>query len=64
MCKLSNEEAVAFWNLMMVSDPWPLTKPEENVLQRLADNEAKARGFDSWYVAYHEKWKVQTKKHK
>lgn len=44
----------AFLSLMMCSDPWPCSEEEHEMLIQLAENEAKQRGYDSWYVAYHE----------
>jgi len=44
----------AFLNLMMCSDPWPAGTVDSKVLEELADKESRLRGYDSWYVAFHE----------
>lgn len=48
----------AFLDLMMCSDPWPVVDRDGSdsnaILEGLALDEARARGFDSWIVAYHE----------
>ena len=55
---MTDKEAIAFWNLMMVSDPWPLSETYHDIMWQLADKEAIKRGYDSWIVAYHEFRKV------
>jgi len=48
----------AFLDLMMCSDPWPVVDRDgidsNAILEGLALDEARARGFESWIVAYHE----------
>ena len=51
---MTDDQAVAFWALMMVSDPWPLGGREHAHLLELANAEAKKRGYNSWVVAFHE----------
>jgi len=41
-------------DLLMVSDPWPLSREARVALVTLADAESKIRGFYDWYSAYHE----------
>ena len=51
---MTNTEFRALLNLMMVSDPWPLSKEENDILEHMLDTEARVRGYDGWIVAYHE----------
>lgn len=51
---LKDEEYRALLDLTMASDPTPLTKEAEGHLKSLLDREARARGHQSWEVAYHE----------
>lgn len=51
---MSDEQLQAFLSLMMCSDPWPTTEDEHIILNDLANEESQKRGYDSWYVAYHE----------
>ena len=48
----------AFLDLLMCSDPWPISGASgdaaQNVLILLADDEAIKRGYGSWIDAYHE----------
>lgn len=47
------KELQAFLNLMMVSDPWPLS-PEARVrLEALAGRESRRRGYETWVEAHH-----------
>lgn len=57
----------ALLDLIMCSDPWPVPDMgegtgEEFVL-KLADSEARKRGYDNWVVAFHEhkpRWRVKS----
>jgi hypothetical protein len=51
---MDQKEFRAFLNLMMCSDPWPCTEEDNDVLGNFADAQSRLRGFNSWYVAYHE----------
>lgn len=51
---LTDGQFRALLNLMMVSDPWPLSDEEHDRIDWLLDCEAQARGFDRWTEAYHE----------
>ena len=51
---MNDEELRALMHLLMVSDPSPLTQAQDKALRNLADREARARGFDGWYAAYHQ----------
>ena len=52
--EMSDDEARALWNLIMVSDPWPLSEKEHKLILNLANGEAMKRGYESWEIAYHE----------
>ena len=41
-------------DLFMVSDPWPLTDEQNEVLLDMLNDEAEARGYAEWSEAYHE----------
>ena len=41
-------------DLFMVSDPWPLDKQSQDVIENMLDEEAKKRGFDGWVSAFHD----------
>lgn len=43
----------AFLNLLMASDPWPLSRKEKDILYGLAEHESKKRGYKDWIEAYH-----------
>ena len=44
----------ALLDLMMCSDPWPVSDSEnQDIIKRFAKREARKRGFDSWVAAYH-----------
>ena len=43
----------ALLNLLMVSDPWPLSEPEQQTLIDMADAASRLEGFDNWIDAYH-----------
>lgn len=51
---MNDREFRAFLDLMMCSDPWPSDEPGHEILVGLIEREAKFRGYDSWYVAFHE----------
>lgn len=51
---MNDKEFRTFLNLMMVSDPWPLSKIDNELMEGFANNESVKRGFDNWIVAYHE----------
>lgn len=51
---MNDQEFRALMNLVMASDPSPLSLREDDILNILLDKEAEERGYDSWYVAYHE----------
>ena len=40
-------------NWFMVSDPWPLTEKEHDMIEAFLDEESKKRGEDNWVCAYH-----------
>lgn len=48
-----NSERRCLFDLLMVSDPWPLGPRAQEVLEALADKEAKLMGFPDWITAYH-----------
>ena len=41
-------------DLLMVNDPTPIAADLDDSLQQWAHDEARARGYDGWFVAYHE----------
>lgn len=45
----------ALLNLIMSADPWPVKDGGENqqIIESMATEEAKRRGFDTWVEAYH-----------
>ena len=51
--RLSDRQFQTLMDLTMVSDPWPLDYGNEEITE-LLHAEARSRGFDGWYVAYHE----------
>lgn len=55
---MDDNQYLAFMDLLMCSDPWPVQGDigiyEKEVLEDLANAEARARNFDDWIVAYHE----------
>jgi hypothetical protein len=52
--KLSDEEFRALLSMMMASDPNPAGSKVDDVMVGLVKRESAARGFDSWFTAYHE----------
>jgi len=51
---MNDKEYRAFLNLMMRSDPWPVSDEDQITLEALADKESANRGFKEWITAYHE----------
>ena len=54
---MTDKELRAFLDLMMCSDPWPITWDEgtsEDAMKELANRDSLKRGYDSWIVADHE----------
>ena len=54
---MSDEQYRALLDLMMCSDPWPVTGDDtENqvLVTELANTEAVKRGYENWVDAYHE----------
>ena len=49
---MNDEEFRALLDLLMVSDPWPLTSGR-GALEAFADRIAVARGYADWVEAYH-----------
>ena len=60
---MTDKQYRAFMDLMMCCDPWPVGSESgddgHETLLALADEQAQARGYDSWYVAYHEFMRTQ-----
>ncbi len=53
---MTDKQYRAFLDLLMCSDPWPVNKGGEEgqeILMRLAESEAKHRGYNTWVDAYH-----------
>jgi hypothetical protein len=50
---MTKVEFKAFLDLLMSSDPSPLTDEQDLALQAFADAEAKRHGFQDWIEAYH-----------
>lgn len=50
---MNDEELRAFLNLLMISDPWPLSENEQNILDEFAQRESKKRGYKDWIDAFH-----------
>jgi hypothetical protein len=51
---LTNLERRCLFDLLMVSDPWPLSEKAKQILEGLADKEAVVMGFPDWIAAYHQ----------
>lgn len=49
---MTKYELSALTELMMVSDPWPISSKAKEVLDNLADQSAREHGFSSWIAAY------------
>ena len=50
---VTEETALALFNLLMVSDPWPNSNEENDRLVDFANLVAKKFNYDSWVEAYH-----------
>jgi len=50
---MSDKEYRALINLLMTSDPWPAGEEDAITLKRLADREARDRGYEDWIDASH-----------
>ena len=50
---ITSEQLAAFTELLMVSDPWPLSERSHSVLTELADDASRENGFCDWIEAYH-----------
>lgn len=50
---MSDDLFMLLMNLMMVSDPWPLSEHEQTLLNEALDLEASKRGYESWIDAIH-----------
>lgn len=50
---MNDKELSSLLSLLMVSDPWPLEKEDQEVLEDLANREVEKRGFPGWITAYH-----------
>jgi hypothetical protein len=55
---MNDQQFQALMSYVMATDPDPndfiVTSGDDAIVQSLLDEEAVKRGFDSWYVAYHE----------
>lgn len=51
----------ALLDLIMCSDPWPVQDDgtSQRLIELMATEEAKRRGFDTWVEAYHNLGKVK-----
>lgn len=56
---MSDEIFRILLDLFMVSDPWPLAKESNDLLEAELNRESTARGYDAWQVAFHEFGKVK-----
>ncbi len=52
---MSDKEFIAFMDLLMCSDPWPVVSEQDSqdVLIELAESEARKRGYRDWISAHH-----------
>lgn len=50
---MTNQQFRDFLDLLMKSDPWPLSEEADESLKDLADSEARKRGYDNWTQAFH-----------
>lgn len=57
---MTDKQFRAFLDLMMCSDPWPVTDTGtgdgQDLLLEFASSESRDRGFTDWVTAYHQ-WK-------
>lgn len=51
--QMSREELGAFCNLVMCSDPSPVSPEDLSAIKRVLDREAQRYGFTGWVDAYH-----------
>ena len=51
---IRDKEFRALLDMTMASDPNPAGEEADKLINVLLDRESRARGYDSWYVAYHE----------
>jgi hypothetical protein len=40
-------------NLFMVSDPWPLSPTDRELMESMLDRISQERGYEHWLDAYH-----------
>lgn len=58
--RLTDEEFRMLLDLMMASDPWPISVHQHVIMAGLLSEEAEERGYDDgWVVAYHEHYRGQ-----
>ena len=50
---MTDIELRAFLDLLMCSDPSPVTEDQDKILRDFADRESQRRGFSEWIDAYH-----------
>lgn len=50
---MSEREFRILLNWFMVSDPWPLSKEDNDEIRSMLDEESVRRGFSDWVDAYH-----------
>ncbi len=50
---MTAQELKAFTDLLMVSDPWPLSKKAGTILENFATAEAIEHGYSDWIEAFH-----------
>ncbi len=50
---MKNADYRALLDLIMCSDPWPVEGENQQIIEAMATEEAKRRGWDSWVDAYH-----------
>ena len=51
---LKKDSFKAMLEWFMVSDPWPLTEEQHELIRWVLDAESQKRGYENWVVAYHE----------
>lgn len=52
--QLTAKEFHALLHMTMASDPNPAGEAVDEVVRNLLEKESQRRGYDSWYVAFHE----------